>query len=98
MKLRGAQVQLFQEALLDAFPNRGVLAQMVRFQLDENLDALVKEANLASIVFELITWAEARGKLEALLVAACTANPGNPRLRAFTEEIAGLMDNPSLLP
>jgi hypothetical protein len=78
-----------QEALVAAFPSPSDLAQMVRFGLDENLDALTAEGSLRARAFELIKWADAHGKIEALVAAAREANPGNPLLAAFAGETAG---------
>ncbi|MGF1674566.1 MAG: GUN4 domain-containing protein [Rivularia sp. (in: cyanobacteria)] len=39
------------------------------------------------IVFKLIEWAEAQGKIEELLNAACKVNPGNQLLRDFQEQM-----------
>lgn len=88
-KLSGAEVKLLQEALLSAFPTRSALAQMVRIALEENLDAIVAEKNLSAVVFELIGWAEAQGRLDELVAAARYANQGNVELRAFAEERRG---------
>ncbi|WP_414587356.1 effector-associated domain EAD1-containing protein [Scytonema sp. PCC 10023] len=83
----GERLQQFQKALLNAFPTPGKLKQMVRFRLDENLDAIAAGANLSEVVSNLIEWAEAEGKLEELLIAARKENPGNPALRKFDEQI-----------
>jgi Effector-associated domain 1/TIR domain len=86
LELDGGGMSRFKDALVAAFPTWDALAQMVRFGLGENLDALVAQRGLGNAVFELITWAEARGSLTALLDAALAANAGNPRLRAFAGE------------
>ncbi len=82
----GERLQQFQKALLSAFPTTAKLKQMVRFRLDENLDA-ISTGNLSEVVSNLIEWAEAEGKLEELLIAARKENPGNPALRKFDEQI-----------
>lgn len=82
----GERLQQFQKALLSAFPTPGKLKQMVRFRLDENLEA-ISTGNLSEVVSNLIEWAEAEGKLEELLIAARKENPGNPALRKFDEQI-----------
>lgn len=88
MKLGRLAMKDLYDALLDAYPSRSALAQMVRFGLGENLDAITSSGSLASTAFELIQWAEARSQLDALLAAARAANEGNPRLRAFVERLA----------
>jgi hypothetical protein len=83
----GERLQQFQKALLSAFPTTAKLKQMVRFRLDENLEAIAAGANLSETISNLIEWAEAEGKLEELLIAARKENPGNPALRKFDEQI-----------
>ncbi len=68
---------------------------MVRFRLDENLEAIdsgtrsanAAGANHSEVVSNLIGWAEKHGRLEELLIAARKENPGNPVLRKFDEQI-----------
>jgi hypothetical protein len=90
LKLKGKQFQQLKEALLSAFPNPPKLEHMVRFGLDQNLDAIAT-GNHNDVVFELIKWAETNGSLENLLIAArnkdCDGNPGNPELKRIYEEL-----------
>lgn len=86
MQLKGKQFQQLQQAVLGAFPNRAKLKQMVRFGLEENLDAIAT-GNHDNVVFELIEWAETNGKLKDLLTAACDGNPGNLQLKRFCEQL-----------
>lgn len=83
----GERLQQFQKALLSAFPTTAKLKQMVRFRLDENLEAIAAGANLSEVASNLIEWAEAEGKLEKLLSAARKENPSNPTLRKFDEQM-----------
>jgi uncharacterized protein YjbI with pentapeptide repeats len=69
MKLDGEAFQRLQEKLLAAFPARSDLALLVRIGLDENLEAICAPGNLRDTIFELLTWAEARGRLDELLAA-----------------------------
>ena len=87
MALTGRQYQKLQEALLSAFPNRPSLAQVVRFGLDRNLDAIAT-GNQSQTIFELIEWAEAQGQTYKLIVTARNAAPENPELRKVSEELA----------
>ncbi|KAB8319444.1 hypothetical protein SD81_011300 [Tolypothrix campylonemoides VB511288] len=91
MQLKGKQFRYLQEALLGAFPNRAKLKQMVRFGLDENLDAIATGENDEEVVFKLIYWAETNGNLENLLIAArnedCGGNFGNRELKRICEEL-----------
>ncbi|BAY44464.1 GUN4 domain-containing protein [Scytonema sp. HK-05] len=83
----GDRLQQFHKALLSAFRTTAKLKQMVRFRLDENLDAITGGANHSQVVSNLIEWADAEGRLEELLIAARKENPGNPALRKFDEQI-----------
>ena len=83
----GERSQQFHKALLSAFPTPGKLKQLVRFRLDENLEAIAGGANHSEVVSNLIEWAEEQGRLEELLIAARKENPGNPALRKFDEQI-----------
>jgi hypothetical protein len=83
MELTGPQQQQLQQALLSAFPKLDWLRQMVAFSLNENLDAIAVGDDLATVVFNLIIWAIAQGRLEDLLIGAYQRNPGNPALYNF---------------
>ncbi|AFY58983.1 hypothetical protein Riv7116_6661 [Rivularia sp. PCC 7116] len=77
MQLNGEQRELFHKSLLSAFPYISNLRQMVDFKLDKNLNAIAMGENHSDIVFKLIKWAEAEGKVEKLLTAARESNSGN---------------------
>src|SRR4051794_27803001 len=79
------QLKQFFEALLKGYPTVADLTMMIRLELDENLEALAgsKEQPLAHLVFNLLMWGEAQGRLGDLLRAALGQNPTNPALRAL---------------
>ncbi|NMG10545.1 effector-associated domain EAD1-containing protein [Brasilonema sp. UFV-L1] len=85
----GERLQQFHKALLSGFPTTAKLKQMIRFKLDENLDAIAGGANHSEVVSNLIEWANAEGRLEELLIAARKDNLGNPDLRRFDEQMRG---------
>jgi V8-like Glu-specific endopeptidase len=87
MKLSGAEQKKLSEALLDAYRSHNALRIMVRFQLDENLNAIAGIGLLKDVVFELIDWAESAGKLERLIIGAYEETPGNPKLKEFYETV-----------
>ncbi len=87
MKLSGAEQKKLSEALLDAYRSHNALRRMVRFQLDENLNAIAGSGILNDVVFELINWAEAQGKLERLIIGAYDENSGNQELKEFYETV-----------
>ena len=87
MGLSGSQSQKLQNALIDAFPEKSSLEQMLFFKLDKNLNAIASEGNLSQIVFELIRRAEAENWVEDLVAAARRANSSNERLKDFAESL-----------
>jgi hypothetical protein len=87
MKLTGQQCKQLQKALIRAFPDRSRLAQLVRFKLEQDLDTIARNDNLANTAFELIQWAESEGRVKDLVNGACNENPGNPDLQAFAQTL-----------
>lgn len=87
-KLNGAQFQQLQGALLSAF-DKGSLTQMMMFELDVNLSTITSNGPFATVVYELITWAQQTGNLDRLLDGALRVNPGNPDLRAANKALRG---------
>ncbi len=87
MQLTGKQRKQLQQALVSAFPTHGKLVQMVSFQLDANLDTIAGGQNYLEVVFNLIAWAEAEGRLEDLVTAARFQNSGNSSLRECAEQL-----------
>ena len=92
MKLSGSQKAALQKALNSAFRRSGDLKQMVTFGLDENLEAIAGTGALEDVIFELIEWADSRGRVEDLLTAAQNANSTNPDLAAFMATLDGAND------
>jgi hypothetical protein len=87
MKLSGPQLKLLHQALMSAFPNRSTLDQFVQFYLGENLSTIAGGDTLSDLVFGLLRWAVAMGRVDELLRQAKEANPGNNDLHAAVEQI-----------
>ncbi len=87
-QLTGIQIQALWQALLDGY-TASSLAQLVRFQLHERLDAIAGGDNFSDRVYNLIDWAERTGQIEALITGAQASNPGNQRLRQVASDILG---------
>ncbi|MEH2456804.1 effector-associated domain EAD1-containing protein [Nostoc sp.] len=64
MQLTGIQRKELLLAIISAYPNEADLEIMVSFELEENLNAIAGGNNLTEVVFNLIKWANSRGKLE----------------------------------
>ena len=87
MKLTKEQYKQLNNALLGAFPTKDRLTQMLRFQLNKNLNSIVSSGSLQSMVFELIQTAEAEGWIEDLVTGAKKANSGNVELTQVAREL-----------
>ncbi|MFL9455286.1 MULTISPECIES: effector-associated domain EAD1-containing protein [Nostocales] len=92
-KLEGKQRKRLQEALMSAFPSFTKLEQMVSFGFNENLDNLAGGYNsdLGYVIFKLIEWSEAKGKLQQLLIVVRSeedgGNSSNTKLKEICEEL-----------
>jgi endonuclease G, mitochondrial len=98
MEIRGNQVKQLRESLQSAFPGKPKLKLLVREELNENLDEIVGDGPLTTIVGELIDFAEAEGRLVELVSAAIRRNPGNPKLRLFVESFGLLPSETQQMP
>ena len=88
MGLSGQQHKELRDALIDAFPEKSSLEQMLWFELDKKLDVIAGgEGNYRVVVFELIKKAEAENWVEDLVSAARRENSGNKRLKDFAESL-----------
>lgn len=87
MRLSSEQCRKLTDALVQALRKKPTVERVVRFGLNENLDAIVPDGALTDIVFNLILWAESQERLEELVVEARRENVGNSSLRTVSEEI-----------
>ena len=88
MKLSGAELKNLVKAIVSAYPTKNDLAMMVKFELEENLEAIAGGDNLTDIVFRLLTnWAIPRGETYRLILAAYENKPNNPELKNFYESV-----------
>lgn len=94
LKLTNKQLQGLHRALYRAFPDRSDLEQMTFFELDQPLNEIVGPGNIKDNAFELVTWANSRGKLEDLISGASSANSDNPDLKAFVLEVGLFANSP----
>lgn len=81
--MTGSQLNRIKAALLSAYPTESDLAQLLRIELDESLDAIAGGSNQDDRIFALLRWAESRGRIDRLMQAAIRHNPGNPGLIAL---------------
>lgn len=87
MHLSGNERKKLRQAIISAYRSEADLQIMVDDELEENLNAIAGGGNLTQIVFSLIQWAESRGKLQQLILAAYETNSGNPDLKQFYQSI-----------
>lgn len=86
MNLSGQNRKQLRDALLDAFPTKSSLEQMLSLELDKKLDTIALGNNLADIAFNLIQTSEAEGWIESLIFGACESNPKNDKLQAIAQK------------
>jgi hypothetical protein len=94
INLKGKQLQALQDALVSAFPGYSDLKMMLLFELEERLQKYVEPGPMNKVAMDLIEWAEAQGKLEALIAGARARNPGNVALQRFAVEVSLTSDAP----
>ncbi|MCE7985230.1 MAG: tetratricopeptide repeat protein [Caldilinea sp. CFX5] len=96
MQMSGDRLAAIEQALLDGF-DRQSLSQLVRFELNESLDKIADGANLQSVVFNLIAWAERNDKVIDLINAAYRYNPNNKAIQQLVSDLTEkkLSDEPS---
>ncbi|BCL34474.1 tetratricopeptide repeat protein [Nostoc sp. MS1] len=69
MQLSGGDYEKLVDLMVKAYPNKIDLEQMLRFNLEENLDEIAQGQTIKENSFNLIKWAESRDKLKDLLEA-----------------------------
>jgi Effector-associated domain 1/Trypsin-like peptidase domain len=94
--MNGEQYKRLHEALVAAFPDANSLRRMVRFGLDQNLDAVADTSTLNDAVFELLRWADSTNRIDHLIIAARNSNPGNSMLREIAEDLKLAADSREL--
>lgn len=87
MLLTGFQHAQIQDALIAAFGDEGNLRQMLRLQMDTNLEAVAKPGTVAQRAFEVVAWADAHGRIDELIQAAVRQNPYNVELLVLAEAV-----------
>jgi hypothetical protein len=93
-QLTSAQIERLQTALLDAF-DQAELAQLVRLELDQNLEAIAAGAALEEIAFNLIQWAERHARTGDLVRGAQRRRPHSRTLQALADELGNAAGEPA---
>ncbi|MBD2279173.1 MAG: hypothetical protein HEQ13_06535 [Dolichospermum sp. DEX189] len=92
MKLSPHDRKQLLKVIIDSYPNIADLEMLLQFDLGENLDYIVGGSNNKEKVFNLIQWAESRGKLRGLLNTIAQNIPDNVELQ---ETIKNLLEKSS---
>jgi len=90
-RLTGPQKRQLVDAVLAAFDESG-LTQLLAFDLDVRLAAIVGGGPLQQKVFELTEWLDAQGRIGEFLAAIARARP---RKQEIQQVVAGLSGSPS---
>lgn len=90
MSLTYDRKEELSRVLLDAYPDPVELERMVYYKLGIRLrEHVVVNGSLSQIVFHLIDWADAHGRIDELVEGAQLQNARNPLLRKFYGEHFG---------
>ena len=87
MHISGQERRKLRDALIDAFPNKSALEQMLSFQLNKKLDQIALGDDLNTVVFKLIKQSEAHNWIQELIYAARNSNSGNSSLRVIAGKL-----------
>ena len=90
MKPSGPLKKQLHDALIAGFPSTGALSRFLSFHLEVPLSTITGQGGLSDQVFDLIVWAEARGRLFELVEKAVQDNPHNADLRLVGQEFERL--------
>lgn len=85
--LSGEDRRQIRVALLAAFPTIGELAQLCLYEYGQPLSSITATGPMGQVIFELIEYGVAQGKLHNLVHGARRMNPGNPLLRDVQERL-----------
>jgi hypothetical protein len=97
-KLKGEQVALLCKALEDAIPEEETLEQLTLFSLNERLRNIPKAKTYLAQIVNVVNWAESKGKIRELIIAASLENPGNVLLQQFVKNCLQVILDLSPLP
>jgi hypothetical protein len=87
------------DALLDAFPTKSALSQMVFYGIDDlrSLDEISTAPNLKGDILALVQWAEGRKDGVAVVIeAARISNPGNEPIFTLAQRVGLAPTTPNL--
>jgi hypothetical protein len=98
MNIDGKKRRAIREALVAAFPMPDDMRMLTDELLDvplQNITGINKDMNV--IAFDLIGWAQARGRLTEVVIGAAALNPGSASLKALSDEFQFVASGPDEL-
>lgn len=87
MAFSGTELGRLHAALLQAFPNRSSLAELLRFGLNVRLNEISGNGDLRSTLLDVLEWTEARDRTSELIREARRLNATSPELEAVAAEL-----------
>jgi hypothetical protein len=96
LKLSKEERKQLREAILSAYPSYGDLEVLIDEGLDENLAAIAGGNNLSQVVYKLIEWAIAKGRLDELVISLYE-DTQNPEIQRFCAPIQDYLQQHLLL-
>ncbi|MEH2247836.1 CHASE2 domain-containing protein [Nostoc sp.] len=86
-KRSGDEREELYKAIISAYPDHAALERVIDYKLNENLDVIAGTGTHGDVVYRLIKWANAEGKLETLIVALYNDKSSNQQLKAIKQKL-----------
>ncbi|MEH2247837.1 effector-associated domain EAD1-containing protein [Nostoc sp.] len=87
LSITGDEREELHKAIINAYPDHAELQRVIDYKLNENLDVIAGTGRHGDVVYQLIKWANAEGKLETLIVTLCKEKPSNQQLKAIKQKL-----------
>jgi Effector-associated domain 1/CHAT domain len=87
VNITGDEREELHKAIINAYPDHAGLERVIDYKLNENLNVITGTGKYGDVVYDLIKWAGAEGKLESLIVALYNEKPGNQKLEAIKQKL-----------
>ena len=81
------QMKELQKALIEAFPDESDLEMLVQFYLQTRLNRISMDKKYDKVIFDVIQFVNARGKVRNLVEGALETNPDSPFLLQFISSL-----------
>jgi hypothetical protein len=88
MELSKPEQQAMAEALLKAYPSKGALIEMIRYQFGKEPPQIDLTGDLYKTVFELVEWAVNTGRTPELIRASQQWNPQSSAVQEFVGSLS----------